>query len=74
MYNQSEKLALIHINLLNKLIQLGNNNETIIKYDIDKIIRESIYDVENVGGKIRPIEDGLLTLIELNEKTCHSRL
>ena len=74
MYNQSEKLALININLLNKLIQLGNNNETIIKYDIDKIIRDSIKDIENVGGKIRPIEDGLLTLIELNEKKCYSRL
>lgn len=74
MYNQTEKLALININLLNKLIQLGNNNETIIKYDIDKVIRDSIKDIENAGGKIRPIEDGLLTLIELNEKKCYSRL
>lgn len=74
MYTQSEKLALINVNLLNKLIQLSNDNETIIKYNIDKIIRESIYDIESVGGKIRSIEDGLLTLIELNEKKCFSRL
>tara|TARA_Y100000816_G_C25824961_1_gene431577 strand:+ start:87 stop:311 length:225 start_codon:yes stop_codon:yes gene_type:complete len=74
MYTQSEKLALINVNLLNKLIQLSNDNETIIKYNIDKIIRESIDDIESVGGKIRPIEDGLLTLIELNEKKCFSRL
>jgi hypothetical protein len=74
MYSQSEKLALINVNLLNKLIYLLNNNNSIIKYDIEKIIRDSIQDIENTGGKIRAIEDGLLTLIELNEKTCMSRL
>jgi len=74
MYSQSEKLALINVNLLNKLIYLLNNNNSIIKYDIEKIIRDSIQDIENTGGKIRAIEDGLLTLIELNEKNCLSRL
>lgn len=74
MYSQSEKLALINVNLLNKLIYLVNNNNTTINYDIEKIIQDSIKDIEKSGGKIRAIEDGLLTLIELNEKNCLSRL
>ena len=74
MYSQSEKLALINVNLLNKLIYLVNNNNTTINYDIEKIIQDSIKDIEKSGGKIRAIEDGLLALIELNEKNCLSRL
>ena len=34
---------------------------------IKKYINESIKDIETLGGKVRLIEDNLLSLIEFNE-------
>jgi len=68
MYSQAENITLSYLNTLNQLIFIINNNKTIIDYDIKKIINESIRNIENNGGSVRAIEDGLLSLVNFNEK------
>lgn len=65
MYTKSEQILISYLNLINKLRLIGYNDDA--GYLIKKYINESIKDIETLGGKVRLIEDNLLSLIEFNE-------
>ena len=76
MYSSGELIIISYVNTLNKLnkeILCNENEETYNsndRYLLRKIITESISEIENLGGKVRMIEDGMFTLIEYNEREC----
>lgn len=76
MYSSSEMIAIMYVDMLNKLIiDVKNKTDDIdISYKISRIVENGIKNVERVGGKVRIIEGGILSLIEYNDKTCVSRL
>ena len=65
MYTKAEGILISYLNFINKLrlIECNDNSGYLIK----KYINESIKDIETLGGKVRLIEDNLLSLIEFNE-------
>lgn len=76
MYSSSEMIAIMYVDMLNKLIiDVKNKTDDIdVSYKISRIVENGIKNVERVGGKVRIIEGGILSLIEYNDKTCVSRL
>ena len=76
MYSTGELIVISYLNTLNKLNReiLCNENEESYnsndRYLLRKIITDSISEIENLGGKVRMIEDGMITLIEYNEREC----
>ena len=72
MYSKSERILISYITLLNKLKILDIDGD--YKYLVNKYIIDSINDIENIGGKIRLIEDNLLALVDLDETKNISRL
>lgn len=75
MYSTAESMTISYLNTLNKLKELDmDENETVIIYKIRNLVRESINEIEKIGGKVRLTEGKLLTLVELNEYRRVSRL
>ena len=76
MYSSSEMIAIMYVDMLNRLIiDVKNKTDDIdISYKISRIVENGIKNIERVGGKVRLIEGGILSLIEYNDKTCVSRL
>tara|TARA_B100001093_G_C26478308_1_gene863708 strand:+ start:201 stop:431 length:231 start_codon:yes stop_codon:yes gene_type:complete len=76
MYSSSEMIAIMYLDMLNTLITdiKKKTDDITVSYTVGKIIDVGIKNIERVGGKVRIIEGGLLTLIEYNEKYCVSRL
>ena len=76
MYSSSEMIAIMYLDMLNTLITdiKKKTDDISVSYTVGKIIDVGIKNIERVGGKVRIIEGGLLTLIEYNEKYCVSRL
>ena len=72
MYTKSEQILISYLNLINKLRLIGYNDDA--GYLIKKYINESIKDIETLGGKVRLIEDNLLSLIEFNENKIICRM
>ncbi len=69
MYSQLEKLALLQIETLNKLLQTKFYDK-----DVKKIVKEAIEDLEHIGVKVRLIENNILTLIKLDKLNPICRL
>lgn len=69
MYSKIEKLALLQLEILNKLLETKFYDK-----DIKKIVKEAIEDLEHLGVKVRLIENNILTLIQLNELNPISKL
>ena len=69
-------IAIMYLDMLNTLITdiKKKTDDISVSYTVGKIIDVGIKNIERVGGKVRIIEGGLLTLIEYNEKYCVSRL
>jgi hypothetical protein len=65
MYTKAEGILISYLNFINKLRVIEYNDNS--GYLIKKYINESIKDIETLGGKVRLIEDNLLSLIEFNE-------
>ena len=65
MYTKAEGILISYLNFINKLRLIEYNDNS--GYLIKKYINESIKDIETLGGKVRLIEDNLLSLIEFNE-------
>jgi hypothetical protein len=65
MYTKAERILISYLNFINKLRLIEYNDNS--GYLIKKYINESIKDIETLGGKVRLIEDNLLSLIEFNE-------
>ena len=76
MYSSSEMIAIMYLDMLNILITdvKKKTDDIALDYTVSKIIDTGIKNIEKVGGKVRVIEGGLLTLIEYNEKYCVPRL
>jgi hypothetical protein len=75
MYSTAESMTISYLNTLNKLKDLEIDEKDSIKsFQIRNIVRESINEIEKIGGKVRLTQGNLLTLIELNENTQVSRL
>jgi|TARA_Y100000992_G_scaffold292698_1_gene250495 hypothetical protein len=75
MYSTAESMTISYLNALNKLKELDmDENESVIIYKIRNLVRESINEIEKIGGKVRLTEGKLLTLVELNEYRRVSRL
>ena len=72
MYSSSEMIAIMYVDMLNKLIiDVKNKTDDIdISYKISRIVENGIKNIERVGGKVRLIEGGILSLIEYNDNTC----
>jgi len=69
MYNQLEKLALLQLDTLNKLLKQKSDD-----YDVKKIVNETIEGLQHLGGHVRLIENNVLTLVQLDEMSPRSRL
>ena len=69
MYNQLEKLAILQLETLNKLLETKSDD-----YEIRKIVKEAIEDLEILGGHVRLIENNVLTLVQFDEMKPRSRL
>ena len=65
MYTKAERILISYLNFINKLRLIEYNDNS--GYLIKKYINESIKDIETLGGKVRLIENNLLSLIEFNE-------
>ena len=76
MYSSSEMISIMYVDMLNNLIiDVKNKTDDIdVSYKISKIVENGIKNIERVGGKVRIIEGGILSLIEYNDKSCVSRL
>lgn len=76
MYSSGELIVISYVNTLNKLnkeilcIENEESYNSNDRYLLRKIITESISEIENLGGKVRIIENGLFTLVQYNEKEC----
>ena len=69
MYSQLEKLALLQIETLNKLLQTKFYDK-----DVKKIVKEAIEDLEKIKVKVKLIENNILTLIQLDKLNPICRL
>ena len=69
-------VAIMYVDMLNNLIidVKSKTDDIDVSYKISKIVENGIKNIERVGGKVRIIEGGILSLIEYNDKTCVSRL
>lgn len=65
MYTKAEGILISYLNFINKLRLIEYNDNS--GYLIKKYINESIKDIETLGGKVRLIENNLLSLNEFNE-------
>ena len=69
MYSQLEKIVILQLDTLSKLLEKKPDD-----YDVKKIVMESIKGLEHLGARIRLIENNVLTLIQLDEMRPISRL
>tara|TARA_B100000035_G_C20827451_1_gene477140 strand:+ start:454 stop:684 length:231 start_codon:yes stop_codon:yes gene_type:complete len=76
MYSTAESMTISYLNTLNKLkeLEIDQGNTSVTIYKIKNLIRESINEIEKIGGKVRLTEGKLLSLVELNEYKQVSRL
>ena len=84
MYSQSERLAILYLECLNSLKNVIKDIDLcfeekrmsldILKDSLKRIITIGVENIEDNGGTIRSIEDGLLTLISLNRIEYCSKL
>ena len=72
MYSKSERILISYLTLINKLKLLDYDGD--YQFLINRYILESIKDIEELGGKVRLIEDNLLSLIEYDENKNKCRL
>ena len=66
MYSQLEKMTIAYLNTINQLKAVCKNTD--LQHKLELIIKESIENISLNGGKIRLIENDILTLIDINEK------
>ena len=66
MYSQLEKMTLAYLNTINQLKSVCKNTD--LQQKLELIIKESIENISLNGGKIRLVENDLLTLIDIDEK------
>ena len=71
MYTQLENTMISYISTLNKLKIMTNNSDEV---NIKSVINEALKDIEKIGGSVRLIEGGTLTLININENNLISKL
>ena len=71
MYTQLENTMISYISTLNKLKIMKNNSDEV---NIKSVINEALKDIEKIGGSVRLIEGGTLTLININENNLISKL
>ena len=66
MYSQLEKMTIAYLNTENQLKAVCKNTD--LQQKLELIIKESIENISLNGGKIRLVENDLLTLIDIDEK------
>ena len=66
MYSQLEKMTIAYLNTINQLKSFCKNTD--LQQKLELIIKESIENISLNGGKIRLVENDLLTLIDIDEK------
>ena len=66
MYSQLEKMTIAYLNTVNQLKAVCKNTD--LQQKLELIIKESIENISLNGGKIRLVENDLLTLIDIDEK------
>ena len=66
MYSQLEKMTIAYLNTINQLKSVCKNTD--LQQKLELIIKESIENISLNGGKIRLVENDLLTLIDIDEK------
>ena len=66
MYSQLEKMTIAYLNTINQLKAVYKNTD--LHHKLELIIKESIENISLNGGKIRLVENDILTLIDINEK------
>tara|TARA_Y100000992_G_scaffold38523_1_gene21616 strand:- start:484 stop:705 length:222 start_codon:yes stop_codon:yes gene_type:complete len=66
MYSQLEKMTIAYLNTINQLKAVCKNTD--LHHKLELIIKESIENISLNGGKIRLVENDILTLIDINEK------
>ena len=66
MYSQLEKMTIAYLNTVNQLKAVCKNTD--LQQKLELIIKESIENISLNGGKIRLVENDILTLIDIDEK------